>query len=249
MGFHSLPRSELQLKVQAHIKNAVESFGYDNTMNSFAKYASRESISNFLVRDKIFRKILKIQGSIIEFGVYAGRGLMTWAQLSSVYEPIGGMSREIFGFDTFQGFPNVDKIDNKNTLGIEHSIGNLHVKGILGDINTSIELYQKNLLFSQNKKVHLIKGDFLETSDRFFIDYPHVIPALLYLDFDLYAPTRKALEVFYKKMPKGSIIAFDEANDALWPGETQAIYEVLDIKKIKLQKIGMDTKLCYTVIE
>ena len=249
MGFHSQTESQLQLKIQAHIKNAVESFGYDNTMNSFAKYASRESISNFLVRDKIFRKILKIQGSIIEFGVFAGRGLMTWAQLSSVYEPIGGMSREIFGFDTFQGFPHVDEIDNKNTLGRKHSIGNLHIEGILDDINISIELYEKCLLFRQSKKIHLIKGDFLDTSEQFFINYPHVIPALLYIDFDLYAPTRKALEVFYKKMPKGSIIVFDEANFSLWPGETQAIYEVLDIKKIKLQKIGMDSKICYTVIE
>lgn len=233
---------------EKQIKLAVEKFGYEETLNNFAKYTSSQSILNFLVRDKIFRKILKIQGSIIECGVYAGQGLMTWAHLSSVYEPIGGISREIFGFDTFEGFPHVDEIDNNNTRNIKHSSGDLNYPGGVEDIKKSIELYDQTRYRSNIKKIHLIKGDFLETSEQFFINYPHVIPALLYLDFDLYAPTCKALEVFYKKMPKGSIIVFDEANYSTWPGETQAIYKMLDIKKIKFSKIRIDAKISYTII-
>lgn len=233
---------------EKQIKLAVENFGHENTLNNFAKYTSTGSISDFLVRDKIFKKILKIQGSIIECGVYAGQGLMTWAHLSSIYEPIGGLSREIFGFDTFEGFPHVDEIDNKNTRGIKHLHGDLNCPGAFEDIKKSIELHDQTRYRPNIKKIHLIKGDFLKTSEQFFINHPHVIPALLYLDFDLYAPTCKALEVFYKKMPKGSIIAFDEANYSTWPGETQAIYKMLDIKKIKFSKIMIDTKVSYTII-
>ena len=238
-----------QIEMEEHIKSAVEKFGYRNTMDRFAKYASRQSITSFLARDEIFKKILKIHGSIIECGVYAGQGLMTWAQLSSIYEPVGGVTREIFGFDTFAGFPQVDEIDNKNTAGIKHSSGDLSIPDAYSEIKRSIELYDQNRFLSQFKKVHLIKGDFLETSELFFNNHPYVIPALLYLDFDLYAPIRKALEVFYKRMPKGSVIAFDEANDATWPGETQAIYEMLDIKKIKFNKVAIDIKISYAVIE
>ena len=38
---------------------------------------------------------------------------------------------------------------------------------------------------------------------------------MLYLDFDLYAPTKAALETFLPRMPKGAILAFDELNQAL----------------------------------
>jgi hypothetical protein len=34
--------------------------------------------------------------------------------------------------------------------------------------------------------------------------------SLLYLDFDIYEPTAVALEHFLPRMPKGSIVAFDE---------------------------------------
>jgi hypothetical protein len=46
-------------------------------------------------------------------------------------------------------------------------------------------------------------------------------------------------------MPKGSIIAFDESNDFTWPGETQAIYDTLDIKKIQFTKVPFDIKIAY----
>jgi Macrocin-O-methyltransferase (TylF) len=89
----------------------------------------------------------------------------------------------------------------------------------------------------------------METSEEFFVSHPHVVPALLYLDFDIYEPTKKALEIFYPRMPKGSIIVFDELNDTAWPGETLAMYEVLDIKRSRLEKITFDSKISYLVVE
>jgi hypothetical protein len=230
------------------ILDSVEIFGARNSMDSFAKYASRQSMTRFLARHRIFNEILNIHGSIIECGVYMGQGLMQWAQMSAIYEPVGGVTREIFGFDTFSGFPSVSEKDTMNKAGRTHSVGDLAVPSGYENLQESIRLYDMNRFLAQFPKVHLIKGDFMKTSESFFQDFPHVIPALLYLDFDLYEPTKKALEMFYPRMPKGSIIAFDESNDATWPGETQAIYEVLDIKKISFQKISFDTKISFCVI-
>src|SRR5690606_7641466 len=156
-----------------------------------------------------------------------GQGLLEWAQLSAIYEPAGGVTREVFGFDTFTGFPSVSEKDTENKAGLKHAAGDLEVRDGYEDIQESIRLFDMNRNLPQFPKVHLIKGDFMKTSETFFDEYAHVIPALLYLDFDLYEPTKKALEIFYPRMPKGSIIAFDESNDPTWPGETQAIYETL----------------------
>lgn len=238
-----------QSEMEDHIRAAMRNFTSTSILDSFAKYTSRQAMTRFLARVEIFERIKHIHGSIIECGVYNGQGLMSWAQLSSIIEPVGGVTREVFGFDTFTGFPGLHEFDLKNTRGCEHEVGDLAVPKIYEDLLECIRLFDKNRFLSQFPKVHLIKGDFMETSETFFEKYPHVIPALLYLDFDIYEPTKKALEIFYPKMPKGSIIAFDESNDTAWPGETRAIYEVLDIKRIQFRKIGFDTKISYAVIE
>ena len=46
--------------------------------------------------------------------------------------------------------------------------------------------------------------------------------SLLFLDFDLYEPTKVALEQMVPRMPKGAVLAFDELDNPIWPGETQA---------------------------
>ena len=47
--------------------------------------------------------------------------------------------------------------------------------------------------------------------------------SLLFLDFDLYEPTKAALEQFVPRMPRGAVLAFDELDNPIWPGETKAL--------------------------
>jgi hypothetical protein len=239
---------EYQTEMETYLRQVAERSGTRAIVENFAKYASRQALTRFLARDLIFRKVMGVHGSIIECGVYSGQGLLSWAQLSSIYEPVSGATREVFGFDTFEGFPSIDPADSDNASNISHQVGDLSVPDAYDDIKQAVQLFDKNRFMAQFPKVHVIKGDFLETADQFLRDYPHVIPALLYLDFDLYAPTKKALEVFSPRMPRGSIIAFDEANDPNWPGETRAIYECLDIRKIRLSKVPFDIKISYAVL-
>lgn len=240
---------EYRAEIGQHIQDAMDAFGGVGVLDSFAKYTSRQALTRFLARVQIFERIKNIHGSIIECGVYTGQGLMSWAQLSAILEPVGGVTREVFGFDTFTGFPSVHEYDIKNVRGVKHEVGDLGVPQVYEDLTKCIALFDKNRFLPQFPKVHLIDGDFLETAETFFDNFPHVVPALLYLDFDIYEPTKKALEVFYPRMPKGSIIAFDEVNDTAWPGETRALYEVLDIKKVRLEKVAFDSKISFMVVE
>jgi hypothetical protein len=79
-----------QHEMNAYVEKSIERYGARQVMDNFSKYASRQALTRFLARDLIFREILNIHGSIIECGAYMGQGLMQWAQLSSIYEPVGG---------------------------------------------------------------------------------------------------------------------------------------------------------------
>ena len=50
---------------------------------------------------KLFEKILDVQGSIVECGVYKADSLMTYFHLSNIYEPFS-FTRKVIGFDTFE---------------------------------------------------------------------------------------------------------------------------------------------------
>jgi hypothetical protein len=236
----------------SHISQIVEMRGASHLTENFAKFTSRQTLTRFLAHNEIFTQILPVHGSIIDCGVYMGQSLMTWAQLSSVYEPIGGVTREIFGFDTFTGFPSTTLFDEARNFPA-HEVGDLDTSTTEGasayeEILDQIEIYDQNRFLSQFQKITLIKGDFTATVDDFLTNNSHVIPALLYLDFDLYEPTALAIRKFLPRMPKGSIIAFDELNDRTWPGETKAILESLNLNDYQLKKVSFDIKISYLIL-
>jgi hypothetical protein len=75
------------------------------------------------------------------------------------------------------------------------------------------------------------------------------VVSLLFMDLDLYEPTRVALEQFVPRMPKGAIIAFDELDNPIWPGETLAAMAAIGLNKLSLRRFPWDPYVGYAVIE
>lgn len=215
-------------------------------IESIGKYASRACIAKFLTKYEIFKQILHVNGSIIECGVLYGAGLLTWAKLSSIFEP-ANHTRKIIGFDTFEGFPNISEKD-VSTGTSQH----LKTGGLKGShyeyVEQAIKIYDMNRPISHIPKIELVKGDILLTADEYVRDNPHLVIALLYLDADLYEPTKKALETFLPRMPKGAIIAFDELNAKIFPGETMAVHEVLGLKNLSIRRFPFDSYVSYAIV-
>jgi hypothetical protein len=230
-------------KMELHLNNVSKKVPLNYLVNNFAKYAKRQELTRFLVRHELFKKILNIKGSILECGVFSGNGLMSWSQLSAIYEPVA-FFRKIYGFDTFGGFPSVNKKDLEGEQKLDWKKGDVKDESY-SDLLNCIKLFDMNRFLPQFPKTSLIKGDFCKTGPIFLKDNPHLIIALLYLDFDLYDPTRKALELFLPRMPKGSILAFDEINNPHWPGETLAFLENLNIRNVRIEKFPYEPNIAY----
>jgi len=218
---------------------------------NFELFAHRRHLARFICRYELFMKILGMEGSIIECGVYKGDGILAFAKLSEIFEPYA-IKRKIIGFDTFKGFIDVKnnkdlnkKIKNESLKKGRFNIKDSEYKQILNSIkNFDKERYLKNY-----NKIELIKGDAIKTIPKYIKDNGHLVVALLFIDFDLYEPSKIALKNFLPRMHKGSIIAFDEINNPGWKGETLAlIEEVQDLKKYKIQKFHFDSNISYLVL-
>jgi len=173
---------------------------------------------------------------------------MTWAKLSASLEPYA-LHRKIFGFDTFDGFPELTHKDLKSTEHQDLQEGALKSHpDIFQELVECIEEFDKHRYLNKYCKVKLVKGDVSETIPSFLKDNPHVLVALLYMDFDLYKPTKMALQHFLPRIPKGGVIAFDEVNNEYWAGETIAMLEELNLNNFILKKFDFDPNVAYIVL-
>ena len=217
-----------------------------NKLQNFTKYVRREDLSRFLAKNELYNLQLDVPGSIIECGTYMGGGAMTFAQLESINSPYNHNKRVIV-FDTFEGFPSVSNEDLNSE--IDYKKGDLStLDNMEKELMKSIELYDKNRPLSHINKVELVKGDATKTIPKYIEENKHLLISLLYLDFDIYEPTKVAIENFINRMPKGSIIAFDELNTRNFPGETMALLSTIGIKNLNLKKTKYDTYISYAKI-
>ena len=219
-------------------------------LDNFARFVSRQSLSVFLAKNELMKMALPVHGSIVECGVFMGGGMFTWAQLSAIYEPVNH-TRKVIGFDTFQGHAAISERDDAKGPGVsdEHKQEGSYKFSHLEELKQSVRLFDLNRAIGHIEKVELVPGDATVTIPRHIEDNPHLVVSLLYLDFDLFEPTRVALECLLPRMPKGAVIGFDELNQKQWPGETLAVMEQVGLGKLRIRRFSYTPALSYAIIE
>jgi hypothetical protein len=129
----------------------------------------------------------------------------------------------------------------------------LKVQGLTGssfeDVQRAVALYDLNRPLSHIPKVELVKGDSCETATWYVRDNPHLVVSLLYLDVDLYEPTKAALEAFVPRIPKGGIVVFDQLNARIFPGETQAVDEALGLRRLRIERFPFDSYVSFAQLD
>jgi hypothetical protein len=50
-------------------------------------------------------------------------------------------------------------------------------------------------------------------------------------------------------MPKGAVLAFDELNQAQWPGETQAVMETVGLRNLRIKRFPFAPQISFAVLE
>ncbi|SRR5712692_6301903 len=242
-SFKTQTEQEVGKSIEEIFVNCPDSI--ETKLENFPKYVRRQPLKRFLAMYEIFKLVLPVKGSIVECGVFRGFSVMAWAKLSTILEP-ENLTRRIYGFDSFGGFPSVSEADRAGA-GI----------AVPGDFHTSsydelmelIHVYDQDRFLGHIPKVQLVQGDAAKTIPEFIQENGHLVVSLLFLDFDLYEPTKVALEQIVPRMPKGAVLAFDELDNPIWPGETKALLDVLPMNRLKIQRLEWDPYIGYAVLE
>jgi hypothetical protein len=216
-------------------------------LNHFCKFVPRQTLSSFLVRNELFKLIQDVHGDIIEGGVFVGGGLAAFAQLSAIYEPYNHI-RQIVGFDTFGGYPEFSDKDKTRFSPPHAKTGGLKAD-VLKDLEECFKLYDLNRPLGHIPRVELVKGDAEKTIPKYVKDNPHLVVAMLFLDFNLYSPTKAAIDNFLPRMPKGSVIAFDELSFKAFPGETLAVLDSIGLSNLRIKRFTHNPHISYAVLE
>ncbi len=210
--------------------NLLPKFGSQWNVDSLVML-KRQSLSRILYLNNLYQLIIDVPGVICEFGVKWGATLTQLIGFRGIYEPYNH-SRKIFGFDTFEGHTVIDEKD-----GCSPKVGDFStLTGYERDLAKILELQESYSPISHIIKHRLIKGDASITICDWLTDNPHAIMSMAIFDMDVYTPTKNVLEKIIPRLTKGSLLVFDELSCETYPGETQALFEVLGFNNLALKR-------------
>lgn len=218
----------------------------DQVLSNLGLYLSSKNIARLLFLDHLYRQIIDVQGVIMELGTRWGQNLAVLSALRGIYEPFN-RHRKIIGFDTFQGFPAISEKDGNSDMMKKGSLA----------VTTDYEAYLKKTMEHQEKdnplshirKFEICAGDATVELAAYIERHPETIVSFAYFDFDLYEPTKKCLQLLKPRLVRGSILGFDELNDADSPGETKALMETFGLNNVRLKRYRYASRVSYFVVE
>lgn len=240
----SQSEKELQRTLTTMLKQSPISD--DELLPNLGLYLTSKSLSRVLFFYEIYQKVLNTHGVIMEFGVRWGQTLSLLAALRGIFEPFN-RHRKIVGFDTFAGFIGMSDEDGENCKTVDGSFS----------VSEGFDAYLAEVLAIQEglnpishlKKFELVKGDAVKTIPEYLVRHPETLVSLAIFDFDIYKPTKAALQAIKPHLFKGSVLVFDELCDDIFPGETIALRETLGIENLRIQRMPMTARVSYAVIE
>jgi hypothetical protein len=222
-------------EIEAYFRRSSGS--YTEKMHAFARFAPRQSISHFLARNEIYKEILPLHGSVFDFGAYRGSSFFTWLQLSAIYEPYNHM-RKVVGFDSFDGFSELGEHDHgpEGTDLALKRLGGMAIPGGGAELHEGVRLYDLNRPLGHVSKGQVEEGLLPQAFADYLEAHPETVVAMASFGLGLYEPTRDLLELLKPRLQRGSLLVFEDLNQATWPGETRALFEVFGAGTVSLQR-------------
>ena len=206
--------------------------------NDFYLSCDSTRISKILAHYELFKMTMDIPGAIVECGVFKGTSLARFAMFRELFG--NTFSKKIIGFDVFGKFPETQ-------FDADQELRKRFVESA-GDSGVSVEQMQKILEHKNcNRNVELVAGDICDTLPKYFEENPQLKISLLNLDTDIYEPAVTILENCWDRIEKGGILIVDDYG--VFPGETKAVTEFFESKKVNVRKFSFAMTPCYILKE
>jgi hypothetical protein len=215
---------------------------YDS-FNDFIISVDRNIFNKLYTRIKLYEKVKKLNGDIVECGVFKGTGILTWLKILKMNEP--NSLKKVIGFDFFDKdfVKDLEKeVDRELMDQVFKRCDNLEENDI------SVNGISEKIINSgfNSDDFELIKGNIIETSKEYKKNRPGFRISLLYLDMDLEEPTYETLNNFWENIVKGGLIVFDEYAYHSW-SESNAVDKFIKEKNLKLHSTKVKAPTAYII--
>lgn len=207
-------------------------------------FLTPQSLSRILFMDFLYQKVLEVQGVVMEFGCRWGQNASLYTAFRGIYEPFARL-RKVIAFDTFEGFPSVDRKDGDQMLSGAYAT----TKGYEAYLEDVLQLQEQESPQEHIRKFEIVKGDVTETLPAYLSRNPETMIALAYFDLDIYQPTVACLNLIRDRITRGTVLGFDELNDHSTPGETLALKEALGLDRFAVKRYRYNARTSYLVVE
>lgn len=208
--------------------------------------------------DWIVRNHNKIDGDILEAGVFRGKSLLATGLLLKKL----GSNKKVFGFDSFSGFPPVyhsndelsvfESLRDSGAISEEHYSKHLKLKkyrSLLKDTEVTVENISSSVDFSDTSEaliyrkaemlgldnIEIIKGDFSDTMIQEDFLGTKLMAGLL--DCDLYNSYKIALPFIWERLESNGMVFLDEYYSLKFPGARIACDEFFSSRIEKPQQV------------
>jgi Macrocin-O-methyltransferase (TylF) len=202
-------------------------------------------------------KLEQIDGDIVEFGVWQGASLATSALILKRLNS----AKKIFGYDTFEGFPSIEKSDEfenfvemaaKGQISKEHfekiklnakHLASQQIKLDPRTISSSSDFSSTSLGAVEEKLEYLNVRDLItlvvvDVTQLEEFQLPEKI-SLALVDLDLFAGYQRVLPMIWDKLSPGGMIYLDEYYSLKFPGPRLAVDEFSSFIGVKPQKLSV----------
>lgn len=201
--------------MRAAINRLLGRFGLQLT-RAHGIAATYRLLSNYDYFSARYADVASVEGDIVECGVGVGHSML--ALLINAHRE--GKGRTVWGFDSFEGFPEPTVEDTSRRNPKKGEWKNI-TPALLDDI-----LFRRCQVPAEaRKQLRLVPGFFDATLPKATVGKI----ALLHLDVDLYGSYQTCLAELYDKVVPGGVILFDEYKQGnvqdVFPGAAKAIDE------------------------
>jgi len=194
-----------------------------DSYNELLMKGKLDRFTKMFARYELFKRVVDLPGHIIECGVLKGAGVLYWAKLIQIFNPLS--IRKVIGFDTFRGYPETTKYDYDKKAG-EKFLKDSEYDGV-----SPRQIMKIAESLGLDHRIELIKGDATKTIKKYVESNPGLRVSLLNLDFDIYDPTIEALNHLYPRVVPNGVIIFDEYASLKW-GESDAVDDFFKDKEV-----------------
>lgn len=192
-------------------------------VNNFSIQADLRQLKNIYTINKLTKIVEDIDGDFVECGVGRGRTFLYLSFIASTDKK----KRKIFGFDSFEGFPEPSKEDDGKRKPKKGEWSGTSTSDIISILREA--RIESNFVHND---VNLVKGFFSDTlPGRNFGPI-----AFLHVDVDLYDSYNDVLDNLYKFVAVGGVVLFDEYDDENWPGAKKAVDAFISKNNLELLK-------------